>query len=283
MDGWMRKKLDNLEPDVEDAINKGQACALDLMQQRMASEGAKLPRTRRLALIALFAAIHGSLAAVPGIWGPSEVARSFVIFIEPLEGILLGPAAGFASASIGCVLGRIMRPREEGFVLGVAFGMGEAVAAIMAGLMFKKKWSLVLVIYSAMLAAFLADPLTWSTPLPLWTIWDTFLALFAIFPAHIAVRRALADRKGAERLCAAVALTTFVSTEADMLFRIFLLIPLKFYTLYPIPVEVLPAVFMLGAVVTPIEAVLSTLVTTVLAVPVLLSIERSKAMSWPIT
>jgi len=215
-------------------LNNDPTCILSFRRLKMVSEQAQPSRARRLAIIALFAAIHGSLAAVPGIWGPSEVARSFVIFVEPLEGILLGPAAGFASASIGCVLGRIMRPREEGFVLGVAFGMGEAVAAIMAGLMFKKKWPLVLVIYSAMLAAFLADPLTWSTPLPLWTIWDTFLALFAIFPAHLAVRRALADRKGAERLCAAVALTTFVSTEADMLFRIFLLIPLKFYTLYPL-------------------------------------------------
>jgi len=40
---------------------------------------------------------------------------------------------------------------------------------------------------------------------------------------------------------------------------------------------------MLGAVVTPIEAVLSTLVTTVLAVPVLLSIERFGAIGWPLT
>jgi hypothetical protein len=247
------------------------------------AEHARIARTRLLALVALFAALHGSLAAVPGIWGPSEVARSFVIFVESLEGMILGPAAGFASASIGCMLGRIIRPREEGFLLSVAFGMGEAVAALMAGLIFKKKWSLVLVIYSAMLAAFLADPLTWSVPLPLWTLWDTFLAFFMIVPAHLVVRRALAEGKRAERLGAAVALTTFVSTEADMLFRIFLLIPLGFYALYPIPVEILPVVFTLGAVVTPLEAALSTVATTMLAVPVLLAIERSGAISWPLT
>jgi len=238
-------------------------------------------RTRPLVLVALLASIHGLLSAVPGVWGPSEVARSFVIFVESLEGVILGPRMGFISGSIGCVLGRIIRPREEGFLLGIAFGMGEPVAALVAGLMFRRKWPLVVLAYAAMLGIFIADPLTWSARIPLWSLWDTFLAFLLIFPTNIVVRGALDHRGSAKGLGPAVCMTAFVSTEADMLFRIFLLVPLRFYALYPIPVEAFPAIFIMGALVTPIEALLSMIVSTVLAVPVLLAIERSKVILWP--
>lgn len=245
-------------------------------------EESKEPRrTRLLVLVALFASLHGLLSAVPGIWGPSEVARSFVIFVESLEGMVLGPRMGFISGSIGCILGRIVRPREEGFLLGIAFGMGEPIAALVAGLMFRRKWPLAALMYAAMLGIFLADPLTLSARIPLWSLWDTILAAFLILPTHIAVRSALEHRGNAKRLGPAVCMVAFVSTEADMLFRIFLLVPLRFYTLYPIPVEALPAVFLVGAFVTPIEALLSMAVSVILAVPVLLAIERSRVVRWP--
>ncbi|MBO3802456.1 MAG: hypothetical protein JTT11_01045 [Candidatus Brockarchaeota archaeon] len=241
----------------------------------------RLGKTRLLALTALFASIHGLSSAVPGPWGPPEVARSFVIFVESIEGIALGPLAGFLSSSIGCVLGRILRPREEGFLLSVSFGMGEAFAALVAGSMFKKRWFLALAAYSAMLLAFLADPLTRSAGIPLWALWNTFAALLLIPPTRLAVKKAMGERGGAKRLGAAVCMVTFVSTEADMLFRIFLLVPMRFYLLYPIPIEFLPAVFVVGALVTPIEAALSTLVAAVLAVPALKAI--SKSTEWPVT
>jgi len=248
----------------------------------MASVGNHVGRTRLLVLVSLFASLHGILAALPGIWGPPDVARSFVIFVESIEGIILGPAMGFLSGSIGCVLGRMIRPREEGFLLSVAFGMGEPMAALIAGLMFRRKWPLVLLAYSVMLGIFLIDPLTWSARLPLWSIWNTFLASLLILPTHIVVRRSLEHRENAKMLGPAVCLTTFISTEADMLFRIFLLVPLGFYAIYPIPVEILPAVFVMGAIVTPIEAALSMFFGTILAVPILLAIERSKVIQWPL-
>jgi len=188
---------------------------------------------------------------------------------------------GFLSGSIGCVLGRIIRPREEGFLLGVAFGMGEPIAALVAGLLFRRKWTFVALAYAIMLGTFIADPLTWSARIPLWSLWDTFLAMSLILPTHLAVRSALEQRGNAKRLGPAACMTAFVSTEADMLFRIFLLVPLRFYALYPIPIEALPAVFLVGAFVTPIEALLSMTVSVILAVPVLLAIERSKAVRWP--
>jgi len=239
-------------------------------------------RTRLLVLVSLFASLHGILAAVPGIWGPPDVARSFVIFVESLEGIVLGPAMGFLSGSIGCVLGRMIRPREEGFFLSVAFGMGEPIAALMAGLLFRRKWLHVLLTYGAMLGIFLIDPLTWSARLPLWSIWNTFLALSLILPTQIVVQRSLGNKGSAKMLGPAVCLTTFISTEADMLFRIFLLVPLGFYAIYPIPVELLPAVFVMGALVTPIEAALAMAFGTILGVPVLIAIERSKVIQWPL-
>jgi hypothetical protein len=133
----------------------------------MASAGIRTERNRLPVLITLFASIHGRSATIPGLWGPSVVARSFVIFVEAIEGIILGPLAGFASGSMGAALGRIIRPREEGFLLSFAFGMGEPMAALVAGLMFKRRWPFVALAFTSMLALFLIDPLTWGARLPL--------------------------------------------------------------------------------------------------------------------
>jgi hypothetical protein len=59
--------------------------------------------------------------------------------------------------------------------------------------------------------------------------------------------------------------------------------PLKLYLVYPIPAEALPAVFMMGALVTPIEAALSVIVTVLVAMPVLRTIEGAKVIRWPVT
>ena len=171
-----------------------------------------------VAVTALFGAVHGALGAIPGIW------RSWMIVIEPLEGMVLGPSAGFIAALIGSIIGRIIRPRPGLFPI---FGIAEPIGALVAGLVFKGKWKVALAAYVAMLAAYFIHPL--GRALPAWCLWDIYIAFVLIFVSPGIVRRALEDKASPRKLALALALTSFISVEADVLTRIFLLIPAGLY------------------------------------------------------
>jgi len=131
----------------------------------LALVGLPMQRAREVALIAVFGALHTVLSLIPGIW------RSLMILILPLEGIILGPARGFSAGFIGFAAGWVLRPRGE----PIFFGLAEPVGALCAGLMMRRKWYHVALIYALMLAAFFLHPITSS--LPLWTLWNIYAAL----------------------------------------------------------------------------------------------------------
>lgn len=60
-----------------------------------------------------------------------------------------------------------------------------------------------------------------------------------------------------------VAFVAFVAVELDVMVRIFMLIVGGLYQVYPIPVEALPAIFIAGAIQTPLEAAYTVAVATV--------------------
>jgi hypothetical protein len=68
----------------------------------------------------------------------------------------------------------------------------------------------------------------------------------------------------------ALALSAFVGLEADVLFRIFILVPMQTYSLfYGWDVEGLRAIWTLGAILTPLKAALATLATTIIGPPLI--------------
>lgn len=79
-----------------------------------------------------------------------------------------------------------------------------------------------------------------------------------------------------------VALVTFVAVELDVMVRVFMLIVGGLYQVYPIPIEALPTIFVLGAIQTPLEAAYALAVATVVGVPVLIGLEKSGILSWPL-
>jgi len=224
-----------------------------------------------VAVTALLGAVHAVLVAIPGIW------RSWMILIEPLEGVMLGPTAGFTAALIGSIAGRIIRPRLGLFPL---FGIAEPIGALVAGLVFKGKWKIGLAVYVAMLAAYFLHPL--GRTLPAWCLWDIYIAFVLIFISPTIVRRALQDKTNPKKLAPALALTSFISVEADVLTRIFLLIPVGLYKLMWTE-EVLPAIWIAGAIKTPIESIISVIVAVIIGVPLLIALVKGKILEWPLT
>jgi len=225
-----------------------------------------------ISVIALFGAIHGILVAIPGLW------RSWMIVIEPIEGMVLGPGAGFTAALIGSLVGRIVRPRPG---LDLIFGIAEPVGALAAGLMFTGRWKATFAVYAAMLAAYFIHPL--GRTLPAWCLWDVYIAFALIFIAPAVLGRAMRDKADAGKLLPALALTAFIGIEADVLTRIFIFIPLGFYKLMGITEAALPAIWVAGAVETPIESVISVIASVTVGVPLLVALTKGRILNWPLT
>lgn len=225
-----------------------------------------------VALVALFGALHAALVALPGIW------RSWVIAILPLEGVLLGPRAGFLAALMGCLLGRLIRPRPGLYII---FGLAEPVGALAAGLTIRGRWKALLALYVALLAAYFAHPLGRS--LPAWCLWDTYIALALSPVGPRLAKRALDARDDPRVLAMSMAFTALLSVEADVLFRIFLLVPAGLYVLMGVSEATLRLWWLAGALETPIESAISVLIAVAMGVPVLASLERGRVLKWPLT
>jgi len=195
-----------------------------------------------------------------------------------MEGIIGGPLFGFAAAAIGWVGGRFARP--EAFYVENFFGLAEAVGALGAGLLVRRRWWAVSAFYGALLAAFLLHP--FAREVPLWSLWDTYLGFLAIFPASIVIRR-IDIRISAKTLAPAVALITFVAVELDAMMRIFMLVDLGLYQTYGIPLEAWSSIFIAGALQTPVEGLYSVVMASLVGVPVLIALRAAKIIDWPLS
>ena len=231
-------------------------------------------RSLYVTAVATLAAVHIVLSYAPPLVG----FRRMSIVMEPLEGIILGPYLGFLAAAMGWIGGRFIRP--DSFWIENLFGIAEAVGALGAGFLMSRKWFLTAGIYGVQLLAFLAHPL--ARHIPLWTLWDTYLGFVAVFAVAFLVRRVQDARLSVPRLAPVVALVAFVAVELDVMVRIFMLIVGGLYQVYPIPIEALPAIFVAGAIQTPLEAAYSVLAAVVVGVPVLIALEKSRMLSWPL-
>jgi hypothetical protein len=77
------------------------------------------------------------------------------------------------------------------------------------------------------------------------------------------------------RVCSSLALVTFVPVELDVLIRVFMLIVLGLYQVYPIPTNLLPEIIVAGAFATPLEAAYAVVACTLVGVPLIISLEKS--------
>ena len=127
--------------------------------------------SKTITLIWVFASLHAILYFMP-----SPLWRNWAIYLEPIEGIILGPLAGPLSAFMGSFIARLIKP-DEYWMFGV---IAEPIGVLFAGLLAEGKWKHSIAAYSMMLAAYFMHP--FGRMLPLWTILDVLLALILIYP-----------------------------------------------------------------------------------------------------
>ena len=223
-----------------------------------------MKKSIQVSLVAVFAALHVVLYLISyGLpW------RNWGVYLEALEGIILGPYVGFFSALLGSIIARAA-VFDAFWMFGI---VAEPLAVLAAGLLAKGKWKPVLLAYLAMLIAYFVNP--YGRALPVWTILDILLVPFLIYPAARTGKKWLG--MGAERTWAPLILISLVCIVMDSLVRVFLLVPVGLHTLFFSSFEELESAFVFAAGYSYVEDVIAPLVSLVVGVPLLAAISKLK-------
>jgi uncharacterized membrane protein len=219
-------------------------------------------------LTAIFAALHTVLYFISfGLW------RNWGIYLEPIEGIILGPKIGFLTAFIGSSIARMIRPNAF-WMFGI---IAEPCSVLMAGLLAKAKWKPVLAAYAIMLSAYFIHP--FGRELPLWTILDILVALLLIYPAAKSSKNLC--KANVKQLTIALVLISFVCIATDSLVRVFLLVPCGGYSLFPEvfgSFEMLYTAFVGAAIDSYVEDLIVVFVSFLVGVPLMVSLSKLKLL-----
>lgn len=220
-----------------------------------------MQRTLKLGLISTFAAFHVILYFLSfGLW------RNWAIYLAPIEGILLGPWAGFLAALLGSIIGRMIKPIDF-WIFGI---IAEPIGVMACGFLARGRWKPVLVIYAAMLTAYLAHP--FGRWLPFWTILDILLAFVLVYP--VAKMTENLFEQNLKHLPLSLVLLSFVGTATDALTRVFLFIPAGLYMIFGLTPEAVYSTFVVGAIGSYVEDILVVAVSFLVGVPILVTLQR---------
>jgi hypothetical protein len=193
--------------------------------------------------------------------------------LAPIEGLVLGPWAGFSAAVIGSIVGRMIKPVDF-WMFGV---VAEPLGVMASGFLAKGKWKPVMAMYGVMLMAYFVHPLgRW---LPLWTILDIILAFVLIYPVA-KLSHKLYENVG--RLPISV-LISFIGTVTDALVRIFMLIPVGLYAFFAMTDDIVLDVFVTGAIYSYLEDAQVVIISFLVGVPLLFALRRIPGFKYPIT
>lgn len=222
------------------------------------------------AVIGVFSALHATLYLMSfGLW------RNWAIYLEPIEGIVLGPWLGFLAAFTGGVAARMIKPTEL-WMFGV---IAEPIGVLACGLLARKRWRPLIATYATMLAVYFAHP--FGRQLPFWTILDILIAFLLIYPAARMSKRLLEE--DVKRLSLSLAPISFIGTAMDSLTRIFLLIPVGLYALFGWSFEAVYLVFVAGAIDSYIEDLLVVIVSFLVGAPLLIALRKIPGLNCPLS
>lgn len=191
----------------------------------------------------------------------SDVWLSWVFIMEPITGMLLDPHASFLATLLGVMVGHSIRYRD---IYEFVFTLGAPFGSMISSLIFRGKWKQALGYYVVLLGAYFLTPVSWN--LPPFGMWDVYVAFGCLVTVILIINRKaeIWHVKSSSSLFVP-ALCTFIGLEADVLFRIFLLIPCQTYWLfYGWNAETLQGIWAVGAIETPIKAGLAALISAII-------------------
>ena len=226
--------------------------------------------TKTLSLVGVFAGLHTILYLMS-----FELWRNWAIYLEPIEGIVFGPWAGFLVAFMGSIIARAIKPTDL-WMFGI---IAEPLGVLASGFLAKGKWKPVLVIYAVMLAAYFIHP--FGRWFPIWTILDVLLAFSLIYPVSKLGKRLF--KSDMKFLLVPLIFISFISVVTDSLTRIFLFIPLGLYNLFSLAPEIVYYIFVSGAIYSYLEDAVAIIVSLLVGVPLLTRFKELLNLEAPLT
>jgi hypothetical protein len=193
----------------------------------------------------------------------------------PIEGIILGPYAGIVSAFIGSTVSRAIKPTDL-WMFGI---IAEPIGVLASGLLAKRSWKPLTVLYALMLAAYFIHP--FGTWFPIWTILDVLIGLILIYPICKLFKSPYMEEP--KRLTILIPMIAFISIVTDALARIFLLIPVRLYELLAWTPEVVYYIFLFGAIDSFVEDILVVAVSFIVGIPLLMALKKIPSFKFPMT
>jgi len=214
---------------------------------------------RTVSLIAIFAALGVVCDAVVTPGFSAGVWFGWIFVVSSIAGIVLGPYNGFVSTLIAVMIGHSLFPRET--VHEFVFTIGAPVGSMMSGFVFRGQLKRVFAYYTFMLGTYFAT--TVSRHLPIWGMWDCYVAYAILIVLCILLIVRGSDEIGR---MSPFAVSAFIGLEADVLFRIFILVPCQGYRLfYGWTPELLVTIWTIPApLITPFKVLLSTFIVTLI-------------------
>lgn len=227
---------------------------------------------KTIAFVGIFAAFHATLYLI----SPNFLWRNWAIYLAPIEGMILGPWAGFTAALLGSTIGRVILPNPLWM-----FGMiAEPLSVLAAGFLTRNKWQPVVALYAIMFAAYFISPL--GQTLPLWPMLDTIIAFCLIYPAAKLSKNLFGEER--KLLPLSFVVVSFVTVATDGLARVFLFIPAGLYNnVLGLSPEATVVAFIGGGVDSFIEDVLVVVISLVVGVPILLALRKVLRLKQPLS
>jgi hypothetical protein len=228
--------------------------------------------TKTVAFIGVFAAFHATLYLI----SPPFLWRNWAIYLSPIEGMVLGPWAGFTAALIGSTLGRVLLPSPL-WMFGI---IAEPLSVMTAGFLTRDKWQPVITLYAVMFAAYFVSPM--GRGLPVWPMLDTIVAVCLVYPAAKLGENLFS--KNVKLLPVSLSIVSFVTVATDGLTRVFLFVPAGLYSsVLGLSSEATAIAFIAGGVDSFIEDALVVLITLVAGVPILLALRNFLNLRKPLS
>jgi len=227
---------------------------------------------KTVAFVGVFAAFHATLYLI----SPPFLWRNWAIYLSPIEGMVLGPWAGFTAALIGSTIGRVLLPSPL-WMFGI---IAEPLSVMTAGFLTRYKWQPVIILYAVMFAAYFVSPMGQS--LPLWPMMDTIVAFCLVYPAAKLGKNLFSEN--VKFLPISLVVISFVTVATDGLTRVFLFIPAGLYSSvlgYSPAATVLT--FIAGGVDSFVEDALVVLITLIVGVPILLALRNFLNLKKPLS
>jgi hypothetical protein len=215
-------------------------------------------KSQRIATIAMFSVVSVVLDSIitPGF--SAGVWFGWIFIMSPVNGLILGPLDGFITTLLSVMIGHTVVFRES--VYEYIFTLGAPIASLTAGLIYRQRKSPVTLYFIVLLGAYFLTPI--SRSLPIWGMWDVYLTLLVLLIWSLTN----SGSRFFDNPRILLALASWVGLEADILFRIFILIPLRGYSFfYGLTPEVLVAIWAVPApLITPFKVTISTIFAMIL-------------------